>query len=121
MNPTTLEKPKHQKPPKAAASLSFTLETTGDWEVIGTPKPGTGTGTIKLEFTGNPGGILNINIEPGIQPDPPPHRFQLWTIKGDGNLTLFAGPQGGKAPREQWIGPITCMIKTAREVTFTSK
>ncbi len=115
MNPTTLEKPMHPKPPKAATSLSFTLETTGDWEVIGTPKPGAGTGSIKIEFTEEPGGTL------GIQVEGPPPRPPKWTIKGDGDLKLFAGTHGGKTPREHWIGPITCMIHPTREVTFIGK
>ena len=115
MNPTTLEKPMHPKPPKAATSLSFTLETTGDWEVIGTPKPGAGTGSIKIEFTEEPGGTLGIQVE-GHHPGRPNGPSRATAIS-----SFLPGTHGGKTPREHWIGPITCMIHPTREVTFIGK
>jgi hypothetical protein len=123
MCPTTLENPTKpealSKPPKVANVISFTLETTGDWKVVGTPnsRTETGTGAIKLEFTGKRGGNLSINIQ-SMQVEPIPPRPPKWTIKGDGDLTLSSRTKDGKTSKEQWIGPITCMIDPVIAVTY---
>jgi hypothetical protein len=122
---TTLEKPAYPTAQKGVKPISFTLETTGKWEVVSAskhnpgPKPRTGAGTFRLECTETLGGSLSIHI---IHPDPPPPPPGLpkWTITGDGDWRLFAG-DGDKQPLVTWAGSLTWAVDPSVEAVFIVK